>query len=247
MKKKILMCTAGIIALAALAVAQQPKSQKELDALVAIQSATSVDDRMKKAEDFVKNFADSDFRARVLLVAADSARQKGDSAKLEFFMEKALELDPKCYACLTILAGDIAQRTREHDLDKEEKLAKAEKMTKSAFEILAGPKPLAALPDAQWENDKKNVGSQAHENLGMIAALRKKYDVAIAEFKLSLEAGPEPSTSVRLAQAYIGAGKPDDALAVLNPLLATPDLNPAVKQHATLEKAKAEQAKTTKK
>ena len=49
MKKKILMCTAGIIALAALAVAQQPKSQKELDALVAIQSATSVDDRMKKA------------------------------------------------------------------------------------------------------------------------------------------------------------------------------------------------------
>ena len=69
MTKRILMCTAGIIALAALAVAQQPKSQKELDALVAIQSATSVDDRMKKAEDFVKNFADSDFRARVLLVA----------------------------------------------------------------------------------------------------------------------------------------------------------------------------------
>jgi len=29
MKKRILMCTAGIIALAALAVAQPPKSQKE--------------------------------------------------------------------------------------------------------------------------------------------------------------------------------------------------------------------------
>src|SRR5712691_8787998 len=107
--KRFLTCAAALVALAALAAAQQPKSQKELDALMAIQNAPSPDERMKKAEDFVKNFADSDFRARVLLVAADTARQKGDSAKLEFYMEKALELDPKCYACLAILAGDIAQ------------------------------------------------------------------------------------------------------------------------------------------
>ncbi len=245
--KRFLTCAAAIIALAALAAAQTPKSQKEVDALMAIQNAQNPDERMKKAEDFVKNFADSDFRARVLLVAADTARQKGDSAKLEFYMEKALELDPKCYACLTILAGDIAQHTREFDLDKEEKLARAEKYTKTALEILGGAKPLASLPDAQWESDKKNVGSQAHENLGIIAAVRKKHDVAIAEFKLSIEAAPEQSTMVRLAQAYNSAGKPDEALAVLNPLLATPDLNPVVKQHAAVEKTKAEQAKSAKK
>lgn len=247
MRKKFLMCATAILAMAGLASAQQPKSQKEVDALMAIQNAPTVDERMKKAEDFVKNFADSDFRARVLLVAAESARQKGDSAKLEFFMEKAIELDPKCYACYAILAGDIAQHTREFDLDKEEKLARAEKLTKLALEVLAGPKPIAALTDAQWEMEKKNTGSQAHENLGIIAAVRKKHDVAIAEFKISLEAAAESATSVRLAQSYVAAGKPDEALAILNPLLAQADLNPVVKQHATLEKQKAEQAKSAKK
>ncbi len=247
MKKRVIKCAAAILALAALAAAQTPKSQKEVDALMAIQNAQNPDDRMKKAEDFVKSFSDSEFRARVLLVAADAARIKGDSAKLEFYVEQSLQIDPKCYACMAMLSADIVQHTREFDLDKEEKLARADKYSKSALEILAGPKPLATLPDPQWESEKKNLGSQCHENLGMVAMLRKKYDVAIAEFKTSIEGAPETATMVRLAQAYDGAGKPDEALAVLTKLLAMPDLSDAVKQHALVEKTKAEQAKNAKK
>ena len=74
---------------------------------------------------------------------------------------------------------------------------------------------------------------------------RKKYDVAIAEFKTALEVGssPDPATMVRLGAAYNLANKPDEALAVLDKVLAQPNLHAAIKQFAESEKARAAQLK----
>jgi len=54
---------------------------------------------------------------------------------------------------------------------------------------------------------------------------------------------PDQVAMARLANAYNDLGKPDEALGVLNKLLAMPDLNPAVKNFANNEKARAERAK----
>ena len=51
---------------------------------------------------------------------------------------------------------------------------------------------------------------------------------------------------VRLAAAYNQGGKPDEALAVLDKVLAMPNVNATIKQFATSEKARAEQAKNKK-
>jgi tetratricopeptide (TPR) repeat protein len=213
---------------------------------MAIQNAPNPEERIKKVDEFVVNFPDSEFKVPVLLVAADTANKKGDSAKVEFYGEQALAADPKNYTAMLIMASDLAQHTREFDLDKEEKLAHAEKYAKSAIDALGTAlKPPQAATEEQWAADKRGRIEQAHETLGTIASLRKKYDVAIAEFKLaSDDPNPDPATLVRLAQAYNNAGKPDDALAVVNKLLAAPDLNPVVKQYAQTEKAKAERAKS---
>jgi hypothetical protein len=245
MKNRIWKCAAALAITAGLVAAQKPKSQKEIDAIMAVQNAATADERIKKVDEFIVGFPDSEFKVPVLLAAADAANKKGDSAKVAFYGEQVLAADPNNYTAMLIMATDLAQHTREFDLDKEEKLARAEKYCKSVVELVAKAAKPAQATEEQWAADKRGKTEQAHEDLGMIASLRKKYDVAIAEFKLaSDDPNPEPSTMVRLAQAYNNAGKPDEALAVVNKLLAAPDLHPVVKQYAQTEKAKAEKAKS---
>jgi uncharacterized protein HemY len=162
--------------------------------------------------------------------------------------ERTLEADPKNYATMLIMAGAIAQRTREHDLDREEKFGRAEKLAKEAAELAkVAPKPNPNLTDEQWAEAKKDFDAQSHESLGIIALGRKKYDVAITELKAAVEANGDISSMVRLGQAYNFAGKHDEAIAVLDKVMAVADAPAAVKQIAQAEKVRAVQAKAQKK
>jgi tetratricopeptide (TPR) repeat protein len=183
------------------------------------------------------------------MMAAQAAQQRNDSPKAVAYAQTALDSDPKNYQAMLLISGEIAKGTRENDLDKEEKLAKAEKLAKDSIPLInAAEKPNPQITDDQWNGFKKDMVSQAHEDLGLAAVARKKYDVAIAEFKTSVDqaATPEPATMVRLASAYDLGGKPEDGIAMLDKVLAMPNLNPTIKQFATSEKARAEQAKNKK-
>jgi uncharacterized protein HemY len=91
--------------------------------------------------------------------------------------------------------------------------------------------------------------SQAHDTLGMIAMVNKKFDVAVTEFKSSIEvaATPEPATSVRLAAAYTNAGKFDESTALLDKVTAEPGVSEPIKKAAQSEKQRVEKAKALKK
>lgn len=230
--------------------APQPKSKEELDAIMAIQNAATPDARLAAIDTLLTKFADTEFKPMVLLMAAVTAQQKNDFPKLVIYAERAIEADPKSFGAMILLAQGIAQQTREHDLDRDEKLAKAEKHAKTAIQVLKDlPKQNPNLSDEQWENGKKDQISQAHEALGMTAMVRKKYDDAIAAFKTSVEvaASQDPSTWVRLGAAYNKAGKYDEAIAALDKAVALPEASPVVKQFAAQEKAEAVKNKNTKK
>jgi hypothetical protein len=79
----------------------------------------------------------------------------------------------------------------------------------------------------------------------MAAAVRKKHDVAVEEFKLAVELQDkkDPATAVRLAQSYIALSKWDDALALLDKIKDDPNAHPTVKQIASQERVKAILAK----
>lgn len=242
-------CLAGVMIVAAQK-PPQPKSQKEVDALMAIQNAPNADARIKAVEDLIKNFADTEYKPFAFQVAAASAQEKNDFEKMVFYSERTLEIDPKNFSAMIMLAGGIPQRTREFDLDKEEKLARAEKYAKDAMgAIETAVKPRPDITDEQWTGVKKDFTAQAHEALGMIALARKKFDEAIKSFKMSIDtaATPDPATKVRLAAAYNNNGNFDEAIAVLDPVLADPQTNPVIKQFATNEKTKATQGKAAKK
>lgn len=225
------------------------KSPAEGQALHAIFQAADPDARIKAAEDFFVKFADSDFRALALLAEAQSYQMKNNYEQMVIYGERALESNPDDSTKIQdmlMLAQGIAQRTREFDLDREEKLGKVEKYANTAMEMLKTlPKPNPNLTDEQWEGLKADMTSQGHDALALAALARKKYDVAIAEFKtaLSVAKNPDPATQVRLGATYNLAGQPDNAIALLEKLLATPDLHPQIRQVAQAERARAIQAK----
>jgi len=238
----------GLLALVMVsgAAAQKVKSQGEGEALQAVFKTTTADERIKAAQAVLIKYADTEFKPLLLLTIAQTYQMKGDTDNTIVFAERVLkEGDPKSYEAMLMLAETYAQRTREFDLDKEDKLAKVDKLANEALEILKTvAKPNPNVSDEQWNAAKGEYNARAHQALGLAAMLRKKWDVAITEFKTAVEMGPaDPATQVRLATAYDAAGKYDEAITILDKLMAQPDVNPTIKQFAQAERVRAMQGK----
>jgi tetratricopeptide (TPR) repeat protein len=218
------------------------KSAGESQAVVALMQAQGNPDAMiKAADELVQKYSDSFYKETALLFEANAYKEKGDTAKAQIYGEEVLKVNPKNYQITNMLGTMIVQQTRENDLDKEEKLAKAEKYFNGTIENLkTAAKPNPQLTDQQWEDGKKYLIAEAHNGLGMVALTRKKNDVAIAEFKTAVETdGGEPTYQVRLASALLSAGKNDEAVAVCDKVLANPQLHPQIKAVAQNIKAQA--------
>lgn len=224
-----------------------PKSKGEQDALVAMFNAQGKpDDLIAAAESLLSKYADTDFKDTALFFEANAYRQKGDRDKAQVFAERTLQANPKNFQASLMLSELIAQTTRENDLDKDDKLAKADKYANDAIATLgAATKPNSQMTDQQWEDAKKDLVAEAHDSLGMSALLRKKYDAAINEFKMSIDgaAHPEPAFQVRLASAYSSAGKYDDAIAAADKVMNDAQTPTQIKQVAQSIRAGATVAK----
>jgi tetratricopeptide (TPR) repeat protein len=248
MNRVIWSCALTFVAVCGLW-AQKPKSQKEVEALQAVFKTTTADERIAAAQDVLTKFADTEFKPLMLLMIAQAYQMKGDTDNVIIFSERVLkEGDPKSYEAMLMLAESYAQRTREFDLDKEEKLGRADKYGSDALEALkTATKPNPQMPDDQWNELKKEYVARAHQALGLSAMVRKKWDVAITEFKTAVDgsAKPDPATQVRLASAYDAAGKYDEALVILDKLMTQSDLHPSIRQFAQAERVRAMQGKGT--
>jgi tetratricopeptide (TPR) repeat protein len=227
----------------------KPKTKAEFDALNAMFGATDPDARIKAGEDVIANFANTEFKSIVFFTIADAYGKKNDDVKMIVYGERALEADPNNFQASLLLSQGIARKVRDNDLDKDERLNQAEKYANQALaSISSAQKMNAQMTDEQWADAKKDLTADAHQALGMVAMGRKKYDVAVTEYKAAVDGAhtPDPVAMVRLAQADNKAGKSDDAIAMADKVMAIPDVNPSVKQFAQAEKVRALQAKQPK-
>jgi hypothetical protein len=208
----------AFLAIAALAIAQKPKSKAEADALIAIMNEQDPSVKIGKINSFIASFADTDFKSVLYTQAANIAGQKKDAPSLLIYAELAIQVDPNALVPMLMVSAELARSTRENDLDKQEKLARAERYARRAIELIPDlPKPNPQIPDEKWSEIKKEFMRDAHRDLGMVASARKQFDVAAAEFKQTEDAtgqADEPAL-IRQAIAYNDAGRPDDALAEL--------------------------------
>jgi hypothetical protein len=240
---------AATLALAAgLAMAQKPKSQKETEAVRAVMSANTPDAKIAAVEDLLTRYKDTEFKSYALTQAAQAEQAKGDQIAGINYANRAIDADKKNFQAHILLAQLTIQGTHEFDLDKDQKVATVSKAANEALaDLKSAPKPNPALSDDQWEGIKKDFASQAHEALGMAAALDKKLDVAVTEYKAALDNPmPDPGTMVRLASVYDDQGKYDDGAALLDKVAASsaPDV---FKKAAQNEKQRAEKLKAIKK
>ena len=170
--KQYLMPAVVVVALvsSSLAFAQKPKTKKEIEALQAIQAATDDDTRIAAIENLLIKFADTEYKIVVLEAAMDSARHKGDLDTTDLYGERLLEADPNNLNALSTLAKDIADRTREFDLDKTDKLKRVDDLANKAIKVGAtATKPSAQMTDEQWTQRKGFYMADSHAALGSAA------------------------------------------------------------------------------
>ena len=197
----------------------RPKTQNEAKAIQAVFTASSQnnpDGVITAGEDALAKFKDTEFKDTILFLEAQAYQQKGDKEKAQIYAERALNAKADDYQAALMLSELTIQSTREHDLDRDDKLAKAEKYANQAITAVnAAEKPNPQLSDQQWTDIKKDMVSQGHDALGMAALDRKDYEKAITEFKMAVDGGAnvQPAFEVRLASAYQSAGKNDEAIA----------------------------------
>jgi tetratricopeptide (TPR) repeat protein len=230
------------------AVCAQPKvkSQKEYEAYMAIMNAADPDARIAAVNNLLSKYADTELKGAALQVATTSYYEKNDADNVLIWGDRCIQADSKNFTCMVLMSRAIVYRTREFDLDKEEKLGRADKLANQALDLLkTAQKPNPEIPDDQWEAGKKDYMGQCEEALGMSSLLRKQYEPAIEHFKQAQALSPQPSadTYARMAIAYNSLGKYDDALAAADKALADANAPSGIKQMASQEKMKANQGK----
>jgi tetratricopeptide (TPR) repeat protein len=234
----VLAMTAGLSGLWAQAApaAPKPKSAAEGQAVMAVQNAAANPDAaIKAAEELLTKYADTEFKEFAWMMEARAYQEKRDAVNAQIYGERVLQVNPKSYMMQLLVGEVITQGIKDHDLDRTEKITKVTKLFSDAIEnVKAATKPNAQLPDADWANAQKFTIGEAHNGLGMVALIDKKFDDAVKEFLAALENDPgQDAYATRLASAYLSAGKPAESIAVCDKLLAKPDLHPQIKTVVT--------------
>jgi tetratricopeptide (TPR) repeat protein len=223
-----------------------PKTPAEQQAVQAVLQAQSPDDKIKAIDALVEKFPTTVYKSFALEQEAEMYQQKGDNAKAIVYGEQALMADPMSFDAENLLANVIAATTRDTDLDKAEKITRAEKYAHDSLDqikVAAKPAIFGNMTDDQWTKAKKQAESLSWQALGNLALLDKKTDEAVADFQKGIDANPDPVLMIRTGRALLVAKKPDDAIVWFDKALAVPDAPAQIKSIAQSDKARALQAK----
>jgi tetratricopeptide (TPR) repeat protein len=174
----------------------------------------------KAADDFATKFPDSELRALLFKAAMRGYQNANNGDKMLEESQKLLKLDPDDPEALIASAEVIAERTRDTDLDKDQRFAQATKYAQHALETIDTDVPIPAnVPQAQIDAYKGLLRSSAYSVLGTIQYDQEKYADAQGYFQKSIDAypsQPDPVVVLRLALALDKQGKYGDALKQAN-------------------------------
>ncbi len=223
-----------------------PKSKEEQKAVQAVIQAQAPDEKIKACEDLITGFPATSFKSFALELEAEAYQQKGDNTKALVFGEQALEADPKNFDADNVLANVLAATTRDTDLDKDQKIVKADKYAHDSLDVLetGGKPPLYGnVSDEQWGKIKSLAQASAYQALGNLSLLKKNTDEAVAFFEKGLAANPDPVLMIRVGRALLTAKKPDEAITWFDKAINSADATQQIKGIAENDKARAMQAR----
>jgi tetratricopeptide (TPR) repeat protein len=199
----------------------QAKTQAEFDAYQAaianVRDAAAMD---KASHDFATKFPQSDLRVLLFRGAMNSYQNANNADKMMEMGRQILALDANDPEALLGVAQVLAERTRDTDLDKDQRLDEASTMAEHAIEAIdtdiSAP---AATPPEKIDAYKKFLRSTAYSVIGTIQFNREKYVDAEASLRKSIAADPtqpDPVAVLRLALALDKQDKYPEALKEAN-------------------------------
>ena len=199
----------------------QAKTQPEFDAYnAAIANQKDAAAMEKAADDFATKFPDSELRVLLFKAAMRAYQNANNGDKMLEEAQKLLKVDPDDPEALIASAEVTTEHTRDTDLDKDQRFAKATKDAQHALETIDTDVPMPAnIPQAQIDAYKGLLRSSAYSILGTIQYDQEKYVDAEGYFRKSIDAypaQPDPVVVLRLALALDKQGKYSDALTQAN-------------------------------
>ena len=200
----------------------QAKTQEEYkayQAAVQAQSGTDLAAAEAASDQFAAKYPESDLRSLLYTNLMNIYQQANNADKTVEYGRKVLTLEPDNSVALVMVATVLAERTRDTDLDKDERFAEAVKDAKHALETVdAMPLP-PNTPPANAEAAKNTVRSMAYGALGTVESTQQNFAAAEEDLRKSVQVPgipPDPLTLLRLAVTLDHQKKYAEALQVAN-------------------------------
>jgi tetratricopeptide (TPR) repeat protein len=193
----------------------QAKTQPEFDAYKTAAALTDPAAQEKAADDFAAKFGDSELRAVLYKSAMHGYQQANNADKMMDMSRKVLNYDPDDPEALLGVAQVLAERTRDTDLDKDQRLAEAKKNAQRALSTVDTDIPTAGQPPDRIEAYKSFLRSEAYAILGTLEYNAKAWPDAEGDLRKSIDAFPQqvdPIAVLRLSIALDNQKRYPEAL-----------------------------------
>lgn len=200
--------------------APQAKTQPEFDAYKLVVAMSDPAAMEKGADDFAQKYPESELRILLYIQAMRTYQSANNAEKMSDMGRKVLTLDGDNPEALVDVAQALAERTRETDLDKDQKWAEAQKYAEKALQTVdTDPGIPAGTPQEKVDQYKGFLRSSAYSIIGTVyfsKDTKENYAKAEENLRKSIEAmpsQPDPVTVLRLSIALDKQGRYTDALA----------------------------------
>jgi len=172
----------------------------------------------KAADDFATKFPDSELRGLLYTLAMRAYQNANSAEKTEAMGRKVLSLDGDDPEALVTTAEMVAERTRDSDIDRDQRYDEAMKMSQKALTTVDTDVSVPpGTTQEKLDEYKSGLRSQAYSTMGAIEYSKGNFPGAQANFQKAIDAFPSqpfPADVLRLALAIDKQQKYDEALKV---------------------------------
>jgi tetratricopeptide (TPR) repeat protein len=223
----------------------QAKTQPEFDAWKAASANTDAAALEKAADDFATKFPDSELRVLLYKSAMRDYQNTNNAEKTEAMGRKVLSFDADDPEALVIVAEVIAEKTRDSDIDKDQRFAEATSMAEKATQTVDTDIQVpAGTPQEKIDGYKGLLRSQAYSIIGTIDFKKENYPAAEQNLQKSIDVYPSDPDKVvvlRLALTLDKEQKYPEALKVVNRVVDMTQDNTPIGTPARRERERLQQ------
>ncbi len=177
-----------------------PPAAKSQEEFAEYQKASAITDNAaaeKAADEFAAKFPQSELRPLLYSNLMRHYQQANDSDKTLEMAQKVLQYIPDDTMALVMSATVLAERTRDTDLDRDQRYAEAKRNAQKAIDTVdVGLMVPPNFTPEQFEAAKRVLLSWAQSSIGMVELGEKNDAVAEQRFKQALQLSGEPDALI---------------------------------------------------